>query len=246
MPLKIDAQNLPRHVAIIMDGNGRWAQKKGLLRIQGHQEGVNRLEELIEVVPDYGVKYLTLYAFSKENWNRPKPEVAFLMNLLSTYLDLKLKKFHDHNVIFNFIGNLKDLPSIIQEKIKRNIEETKKNTGLTVTFAISYSSRLEILQACRKMAEEAVRGEIKPSEMTEEMISQNLYTANLPDPDLLIRTSGELRISNFLLWQISYAELYITDKFWPEFTEEEFVKAVQNFQKRERRFGLTSVPHSAS
>ncbi|MSR77291.1 MAG: isoprenyl transferase [Candidatus Omnitrophica bacterium] len=241
MPLKVEPQNLPHHVAIIMDGNGRWAQKKGLLRIQGHQEGVNRLEELIEVVPDYGVKYLTLYAFSKENWNRPKLEVSFLMNLLSTYLDLKLKKFHEHNVIFNFIGNLNDLPSLIQEKMKRNIEETKKNTGLVVTFAISYSSRLELLQACRKIAEKVAQGVLTPGDITEEMISQHLYTANLPDPDLLIRTSGEMRISNFLLWQISYAELYLTDKFWPEFTEEEFAKAIQNYQKRERRFGLTTV-----
>lgn len=240
MTLRVEAKNLPRHVAIIMDGNGRWAQRKNLPRIQGHQEGVNRVEDLLEIAPYYGLKYLTLYAFSKENWNRPEKEVSFLMSLLSNYLDLKLKKFLDNNIVFNHIGNLKDLPAEIQEKILRNMEQTRKNTGLVVTFAISYSSRAEIISACQQMALDAAHGKIKPEELTEEKISQYLYTRDLPDPDLLIRTSGEMRISNFLLWQISYAELYVTEKLWPEFTEEEFAKAIRDYQKRERRFGLTT------
>lgn len=244
MPLKVEPKNLPAHVAIIMDGNGRWAQHRNLPRIQGHQEGVNRVEHLLEVVSDYGVKYLTLYAFSKENWNRPEPEVQFLMSILSNYLDLKLKKFLDNNIVFNFIGNLPDLPEEISKKILRNMEQTKKNTGLVVTFAISYSSRQEMVQACRKIAEEARLGKLDPQAISEETISKHLYTHPLPDPDLLIRTSGEMRISNFLLWQISYAELYVTDVLWPDFTEEEFAKAVQDFQKRERRFGLTQAVSS--
>ncbi len=239
MPLKVEPKNLPRHVAIIMDGNGRWAKQRSLARIQGHQEGVNRVEHLLEWVSDYGVKYLTLYAFSKENWNRPEPEVQFLMALLSNYLDLKLKKFLDNNIVFNFIGNLADLPEEIAKKILRNMEQTKKNTGLVVTFAISYSSRQEIVHACQKISEEVQAGKLDPQTISEETVSQHLYTHSLPDPDLLIRTSGEMRISNFLLWQISYAELYVTDVLWPDFTEEEFAKAVRDFQKRERRFGLT-------
>ncbi len=240
MTLRVEAKNLPRHVAIIMDGNGRWAQRQNLPRIQGHQEGVNRVEDLLEIAPYYGLEYLTLYAFSKENWSRPEKEVSFLMNLLSNYLDLKLKKFMDNNIVFNHIGNLQDLPPVIQEKILRNMEQTRKNTGLVVTFAISYSARAEMVQACKRMAEDALKGTIKPEDISEETVSSYLYTKQLPDPDLLIRTSGEMRISNFLLWQISYAELYVTEKLWPEFTEEEFAKAIRDFQKRERRFGLTA------
>ena len=222
-----------------MDGNGRWAERQGLPRIRGHEVGVERVEEIMRAAPDFGIKYLTLYAFSKENWQRPKHEVSFLMELLARYLDQKLREMMQNNVVFGAIGNLSDLPKKIQEKIERGIRETAKNTGLVTTFAFSYSSRLEITEACRKIAREAMAGKIKPESITEKTIADHLYTANLPDPDLLVRTSGEMRISNFLLWQISYSELYVTEKFWPEFTREELKKAVEVYQKRERRFGLT-------
>ena len=236
----------PRHVAVIMDGNGRWAEKRALPRIRGHQVGVERVEELLEIAPKYGVKFLTLYSFSMENWKRPAAEVSFLMSILSEYLDSRLKKFKDNNVMFNAIGNLEDLPEPIRRKIVRNIAETKNNTGLVATLALSYSSRFEIAQACRQLALQVQQGKIKPEEIDETLFSKNLYTANLPDPDLLIRTSGEMRISNFLLWQISYAELYITEKYWPEFTEEEFAKAIDDYKHRERRFGLTASQMSVS
>ncbi len=237
-----DLEKIPQHVAIIMDGNGRWAKRQGLPRIKGHETGVKRVEEIIRVARTRGIRYLTLYAFSKENWRRPQEEVSFLMNLLLTYLDSKLRELKENNVIFNAIGELRDLPGKIQEKIMAAVADTRTNTGLTVTFAFSYSSRLEITEACRKIAGKVLRGEIHPEDISEAMISEHLYTAGLPDPDLLIRTSGELRVSNFLLWQISYAELYVTEKFWPEFTPEEFSKALEAYQKRERRFGLTEPP----
>ena len=229
-----------------MDGNGRWAQKQGFARIRGHEVGVRRVEEIIRVAQDYGIKYLTLYAFSKENWQRPKDEVAFLMGLLVQYLDHKIKEMMENNVVFNAIGRLSDLPDLVRRKVAEGMEKTKQNTGLVVTFAFSYSSRLEIMEACQKIAEEVRAGKINPDQITEEIFSNHLYTANLPDPDLLIRTSGEMRISNFLLWQISYSELYITDKYWPEFTREEFARALDAYQKRERRFGRTCPPTAAS
>lgn len=222
-----------------MDGNGRWAGRQGLARIRGHQAGADRLEEIMRSAEEAGVKYLTLYAFSKENWQRPKEEVQFLMQLLSTYLDRKLPDLKKNNIVFNAIGKLSDMPEEIQKKIDRNIRETAGNSGLVVTFAFSYSSRLEITEACRRLAAEAVAGKIKPEEITEQNVSANLYTRSMPDPDLLIRTSGEMRISNFLLWQISYAEIYITEKCWPEFTREEFFKALEAYAVRERRFGRT-------
>lgn len=235
---------IPKHVAIIMDGNGRWAQHRGMPRVRGHQEGADRLEEIMRAAEECGVRYLTLYAFSKENWLRPKDEVSFLMKLLSNYLDRKLPELQEQNVVFNAIGHLEDMPSIVQQKLKRNMDATRSNAGLTVTFAFSYSSRFEITQACRRIAEAAVKGEIQPEAIDEELFSRYLYTHNLPDPDLLIRTSGEMRISNFLLWQISYAEIYITEKFWPEFNKEEFRKALQAFAGRERRFGRTEPVES--
>ncbi len=230
---------IPQHVAIIMDGNGRWAKKQGLLRVQGHEVGVQRIEEIIQAARDKGIRYLTLYAFSKENWRRPKDEVAFLMGLLSAYLDKKIEALIKNNCVFNVIGETGDLAEVLQKKLAQAMENSRKNTGLVVTFALSYSSRREILRACRKIAEQAVRGEIQTSGITEETISGNLYTAGMPDPELLIRTSGEFRISNFLLWQISYAELYITQKYWPEFTRDEFEKALEDYRGRERRFGDT-------
>jgi len=230
---------IPQHVAIIMDGNGRWAKKQGLLRVQGHEVGVQRVEEIVKAAQDKGIKFLTFYAFSKENWRRPKAEVEFLMGLLSTYLDKKIQTMIKQNCVFNVIGEIADLAPGLQTKLTQAMESSKQNTGLVASFALSYSSRREIVRACQQLAEQAARGEIKPSEITEEMVSGNLYTAAMPDPELLIRTSGELRISNFLLWQISYAELYITPKFWPEFTRDEFEKALENYKGRERRFGDT-------
>ena len=237
----INKTSIPTHVAIIMDGNGRWAKARGLPRIRGHQVGVERVEEVIQTAPDLGIKYLTLYAFSKENWQRPREEVSFLMELLGKYLDQKLEEMKRNNVIFNTIGHIEDLPAVIHDKIIRNKEETRKNTGLTVTFAFSYSARMEITDACRRIAEEVAGGRMKTSEIDEAAVSAHLYTASLPDPDLLIRTSGEMRISNFLLWQISYAELYVTEKYWPDFNRDEFAKAIQAFQTRERRFGKTTA-----
>ncbi len=235
----MSSSGVPQHIAIIMDGNGRWAEKQGLPRIRGHQVGVERVEEIIRAAPDLGIKYLTLYAFSKENWQRPKEEVSFLMDLLGHYLDHKLAEFKKNNMVFNTIGQLEDLPPKIQGKILCAVEETKQNTGLVATFAFSYSSRVEMTMACRQIAEKVLEGKFRPQDITEKTISEHLYTAHLPDPDLLIRTSGEMRISNFLLWQISYTELYVTEKFWPEFTKEELMNAIEVYKKRERRFGRT-------
>ncbi|MFA6600822.1 MAG: isoprenyl transferase [Candidatus Omnitrophota bacterium] len=237
----MEPQNIPRHVAIIMDGNGRWAVRRNLPRIRGHQEGVERVEEILKAAPSLGIRYLTLYAFSKENWSRPAHEVAFLMELLSNYLDRKLEDFMKNGLVFNAIGRLTDLSEAVQKKIARNIEATRANPGMTVTFAFSYSSRLEIVDACRAIAAEAAAGKLTIESITERTVTDHLYTAGIPDPDLLIRTSGEMRISNFLLWQISYAELVVTDVLWPDFTREEFVKSLEVYQKRERRFGRTTA-----
>ncbi len=233
------ANGIPEHVAIIMDGNGRWAQKQGLIRIRGHEVGVQRVEEITQAAQDKGIRYLTLYAFSKENWRRPKEEVEFLMGLLSSYIDAKLNAILKNNIVFNVIGELGDLPDALQKKLNDAVEKTRSNTGLTLTFALSYSSRKEIIQACRKIAVKVRRGEWEPEAIDETVMAANLYTAGMPDPDLLIRTSGEYRVSNFLLWQISYAEIYITSKFWPEFTRDEFEKALEDYRGRERRFGHT-------
>ncbi len=236
----MEPKTIPQHVAVIMDGNGRWAKAKGLLRVQGHQKGIERVEEIIAAAAEAGVRYLTLYAFSKENWRRPEQEVNFLMDLLSGALDRKVEELHKKNVVFNAIGRLEDLPSSVREKLRSGMDLTRKNTGLVVTFALSYSSRLEMVDACRKIGKMIEAGTLKPGEVTEETISNQLYTAGMPDPDLLIRTSGEMRISNFLLWQISYAELFVTQKFWPDFGRDDFFAALDDFQKRDRRFGRTS------
>lgn len=233
--------NNPQHVAVIMDGNGRWAERQGFPRVRGHETGVRRVEEITRAAQDAGVKYITLYAFSKENWQRPPAEVAFLMHLLSSYLDQKLKEMKENNLVFNAIGHLDDLPEATRKKIFQGMADTRSNTGLLVTFAFSYSSRLEIADACRKIAQKVMEGKLKPGEINEDTVSAHLYTANLPDPDLLIRTSGEMRISNFMLWQISYAELYVTEKYWPEFTRDDFFAALEAYQKRERRFGRTQA-----
>lgn len=231
-------QNVPRHVAIIMDGNGRWAVERGFPRFKGHQKGAQRIQDVIEAAIVSGVSYLTLYAFSKENWVRPKEEVEFLMGLLSRYLDQELPKLKENKIRFNTIGSREDLSVEIQRKIERNMKETASYNKLVFTLALSYSARVEIVEACRKICEKVKSGALSPEAITESTVQQALYTADLPDPDLLIRTSGELRISNFLLWQISYTEIYVTEKLWPDFTKDEFNKAIEAYQKRKRRFGL--------
>lgn len=233
---------VPKHVAIIMDGNGRWAQERGLLRFRGHQKGGERIRDVIEGATEAGVEYLTLYAFSKENWVRPKEEVDFLMQLLSLYLDQELSKLKENQIRFNVIGSREDLSPEIQKKLERNIAETRHNKKLVLTLALSYSGRAEILEACQKLAEKAKSGQLQPESINESIFQKELYTADLPDPDLLIRTSGELRVSNFLLWQISYAEIYVTEKLWPDFTKEELFKALEAYRKRKRRFGLVECP----
>jgi undecaprenyl diphosphate synthase len=234
-----NGKQIPRHVAIIMDGNGRWAKKQAKPRVFGHQEGADRLQEVMEAAQKIGVSYLTLYAFSKENWQRPQEEIRFLMELLSKYLDHKLQDLKKNNVVFNTIGDLKDMPVVVQSKLAKAQEETANNTGLVVTFALSYSSRFEITNACKQIAQKVQEGVFKVGDIDENLLSQYLYTKDIPDPDLLIRTSGEFRISNFLLWQISYSEIYFTEKYWPEFSAAEFQKAIVNYQKRERRYGRT-------
>ncbi len=236
---------IPAHVAIIMDGNGRWAKERNFPRFRGHQKGAERIREVIEGAIEAGVSYLTLYAFSKENWVRPKEEVDFLMQLLSAYLDQELPKLKENHIRFNVIGCREDLKPEVQKKIERNMAETRQNKKLVLTLALSYSGRMEILEACRKLAQEVKAGKLDPQSINEEQFQKALYTSDLPDPDLLIRTSGELRISNFLLWQISYAEIYVTEKLWPDFSKEEFFKALEAFQKRNRRFGLVECPPSS-
>ena len=231
-------QNLPRHVAVIMDGNGRWAVERGLPRFRGHQKGADRIRDVIEAAIETGITHLTLYAFSKENWIRPKEEVDFLMDLLSRYLDEELPKMKENKIRFNVIGSREDLNAEIQKKIDRNMKETSSHSKLTLTLALSYSGRVEITDACRKIAHQVEAGKLSPESIHEGTLQQALYTADLPDPDLLIRTSGELRVSNFLLWQISYAEIYVTEKLWPDFSKEEFRKAIEAYQKRKRRFGF--------
>ncbi len=232
---------VPRHVAIIMDGNGRWAKERGLPRIMGHQRGVETIREILKTAREIGVEYLTLYAFSKENWARPKDEIDFLMKLLSQYLDSELKNLEKNGIAFNFIGELGDLPSEVQKKIERNVRLPLPEKKMTLTLALSYSGRLDILGAVRTLAEKAQKGEVAPDQIDERMFASCLSTANMPDPDLLIRTSGEMRVSNFLLWQISYAEIYVTAKCWPEFSRQDFLEAVENYQIRERRFGRTET-----
>ncbi|PIQ87570.1 MAG: isoprenyl transferase [Candidatus Omnitrophica bacterium CG11_big_fil_rev_8_21_14_0_20_45_26] len=233
----LNQTQLPRHIAIIMDGNGRWANERHLPRHEGHRHGVESVREIIRASSELNIQYLTLYAFSKENWSRSKDEVNFLMKMLGQYLDTELKEMQKSNIRFRMIGRLEELPVDVQKKIKRNIEQTKTNTGLTLTLALSYSGRAELVDAFRKIALEIQMGAITPGEINEKMIQDALYTHQMPDPDLLIRTSGEQRISNFMLWQISYAELYITKKNWPDFHRDDLIEAISNFQHRDRRFG---------
>ncbi len=233
----IDKNNLPQHIAIIMDGNGRWAKKRGQPRIMGHRAGIKSVREAVTYAAELGIKVLTLYAFSKENWQRPKKEVGILMRLLREYLDKEEKGLMENNIKFISIGQREYLPQAVQKRLNHAEEITKNNTGLILNMALNYSSRSEIVDAARKIATLAKENNFKPEELDEKTFAQFLYTKNLPDPDLLIRTSGEMRISNFLLWQISYAEIYVTQKLWPDFRKKDLIAAIKAYQKRERRFG---------
>jgi len=233
-------EKLPAHVAVIMDGNGRWAQQRGNIRIFGHRNGVKAVREVVEAAAELQMKYLTLYAFSTENWNRPKPEVNALMSLLVSTIDSETKTLMDNNVRLLAIGCLDNLPSKVRAELLRSIDKTASNTGLSLVLALSYSSRWEITQAVKAIAEKVKNNTIDCDTISEATINEHLKTALMPEPELLIRTSGEQRISNFLLWQIAYSELYFTEKFWPDFRKEDFYEALFHFQQRERRFGKTS------
>ncbi|MCB1195749.1 isoprenyl transferase [bacterium] len=229
--------NMPVHIAIIMDGNGRWAKQRGYSRIKGHQAGAESIREVLKTCGELGIRYLTLFAFSTENWARPKLEVNQLMKLLERYLKQQSNVFYENNIRFNVIGAIEGLPYSVQEIIEKTIDGTKSHTGLTLTLALNYSGRSEIVMAVRELAKSVQCGDLPPYSITESVFSQFLYTKDMPDPDLLIRTSGEMRISNFLLWQISYSELSITPVLWPDFRKEHLLEAIKDYQKRERRYG---------
>ncbi|NBJ08498.1 isoprenyl transferase [Duncaniella freteri] len=239
---EIDTSRLPRHVAVIMDGNGRWATSRGLDRSAGHVEGVKTVRRITEAASETGIEYLTLYTFSTENWNRPKAEVDALMHLIVIAIERETPDLIKNNVRLRMIGDVNRLPAEARERLDRCIADTAACTGLTLTLALSYSSRWEILEACRRFATDVKEGRKSPESMAADAdFEQYLTTASMPDPDLLIRTGGDHRVSNYLLWQIAYAEIYVTDTFWPDFSREDFFTAIANYQNRERRFGLTSA-----
>ena len=236
----IDKNKIPVHIAVIMDGNGRWARKRGFARTIGHEKGVDAVRNTVEAAAELGVQYLTMYAFSTENWKRPKYEIDALMRILVKSLHGEMKTLMDNNIKLQAIGDLKSLPRNSYLELKRAIDTTSGNTGLVLILALSYSSRCELLEATRKIAKQVDKGLLSTQNINLETIASNLSTSGIPDPELLIRTSGEYRFSNFLLWQIAYAELYFTPTLWPDFSREEFYRAIIEFQQRERRFGLTS------
>ncbi|HEY4797523.1 MAG TPA: isoprenyl transferase [Bacteroidia bacterium] len=236
----IDKSKLPKHVAIIMDGNGRWAKQKGRLRIFGHQHGVAAVRKATEAAGEIGIEYLTLYAFSTENWNRPKSEVDALMSLLVNTINKEVKTLNKNNIRLQAIGDLNSLPKSCYHELMDAIQKTSHNKHLTLILALSYSSKWEIVNAIKEIALEVKENKISVEDINEKLVSYHLCTKDIPDPELLIRTSGELRISNFLLWQIAYSEFYFTEKLWPDFEKEDFYAAIFNFQNRERRFGKTS------
>jgi undecaprenyl diphosphate synthase len=238
----IDFNNLPRHIAVIMDGNGRWAKGKGAARIFGHRNAIQAVKDTTEGCGELGVKFLTLYAFSTENWGRPKEEVDGLMELLVNTLQKEINTLHENQVRLLTIGNISHLPRVCQKNLLEAKEATRNNSGLTLLLALSYSGRWEIIKAVKKIVEDVGHGTIHPGEIDETLFPQYLETAGIPDPELLIRTSGEMRISNFLLWQIAYTELYITKTFWPDFRKEDLYEAICAYQKRERRFGKVLDP----
>jgi undecaprenyl diphosphate synthase len=236
----LDKDNIPEHIAIIMDGNGRWAKEQGKHRLFGHKSGVTAVKSAVEGAAELGVKNLTLYAFSTENWNRPKREINALMQLLVNSINNETKTLNKNGIRLMAIGELSSLPSSCLNSLNKAIEQTKNNTHMNLILALSYSSRWELVTAVKQMVKEALEGKFKLEEIYEDLIQSYLTTANLPNPELLIRTSGEMRISNFLLWQIAYSELYFTQKNWPDFRKEDLVEAILNYQSRERRFGKTS------
>jgi len=239
--IKISNGNIiPEHIAIIMDGNGRWAKKRGLPRVAGHRQGIKSVREITNICSDIGVKYLTLYTFSTENWNRPQKEVDALMTLLLSTIKNEIKDIHKNNLVLSTIGNIEMLPKNIRKEISNGIDLTSNNTGLNLILALNYGSRQEIIVAVKNIIEKNNKSEIDSSMIDENLFSSFLSTKNIPDPDLLIRTGGELRISNFLLWQCAYTEIYLTDTFWPDFRREKLIESITAFQKRERRFGKTS------
>jgi undecaprenyl diphosphate synthase len=237
LPTDLQRERLPRHVAVIMDGNGRWAQHQGLPRFMGHRRGVDALKSLLRCCRDWGITALTAYAFSTENWKRPLEEVDFLMTLFERVLRQELQEMMEEDVRIRFVGNLSALPLSLQAEIERSMVETSRNQGICFTIATNYGGRQEIIQACRAIATQVQQGLLEPNQIDESLFERHLYTTGVCDPDLLIRTSGEMRISNFLLWQMAYAELYITDTLWPDFDRTEFHRALCAYQQRDRRFG---------
>ena len=228
---------IPEHVAIIMDGNGRWAKQRSMPRSYGHLQGIKRVDEIVAFARETGIKYLTLFVFSAENWDRPKKEIQMLMDALAKNLEKKARELDKGGIRFRILGREQRVPQALFKSLQNAQERTKHNTAMTLNLAFNYGSRQEIIDAVKKISDDVVKGRLTPSEIDEKIVSEALYTKDMPDPDLLIRTSGELRISNFLLWQLSYSELYFTPKYWPDFNKKEFKKAIANYQKRERRYG---------
>jgi undecaprenyl diphosphate synthase len=237
LPVDLQREKLPRHVAVIMDGNGRWAKTRGMPRIMGHRRGVDALKDLLRCCRDWGIPALTAYAFSTENWGRPLEEVEFLMTLFERILHQELAEMMAENVKIRFVGNLDALPRSLYAEIEKSMIDTENNRGTQFTVATNYGGRQEILQACRAIAAQVQQGTLEPDSIDETLFASHLYTHGIPDPDLLIRTSGEMRISNFLLWQMAYSEIYITDTLWPDFDRTEFHRALTDYQQRQRRFG---------
>jgi len=239
----MEATNLPQHIAIIMDGNGRWARERGLPRIRGHREGVNSVREITRECAKLGIKQLTLYAFSVENWKRPKTEVNFLMRMLRRFLVAERKEIMENDIRLTAIGRIHELPKAVRAELGKTREMSANNKGMTLCLALNYGARTEIADAVAAIAKEASEGKLNAKDINEELISGHLYTAGMPDPDLLIRTSGEMRVSNFLLWQISYAELHVTPLCWPDFRKPQLLEAIADYQRRERRFGAITPPN---
>ncbi len=235
--INLDLNRLPQHIAIIMDGNGRWANQRGMPRIEGHRQGAKTLKNILQTCKNWGIKTLTTYAFSTENWGRPLTEVSFLMNLFERLLKKELQEMNQEGVCIKFIGDLSPLPLSLQQEINHSMVATQHNEAINFNVAINYGGRNEIVKACRNIAQKIARKELSPEQINTNLISQHLYTSHSPDPDLLIRTSGEMRLSNFLLWQMAYAEIYVTNTFWPDFDIQHLEKAIISYQKRDRRLG---------
>lgn len=233
----LDKNNIPKHVAIIMDGNGRWARQRGLSRSAGHRAGIKRIKEIVKSASELGIKIITIFAFSTENWQRPRREVNMLMRAFFNFLNKEIRELHKNNIRFQTIGRDKPLQPEIIRRIREAEKLTAKNSGLTVVLALNYGGRAEIVDAAKQFAQSVCSGEYRPSQLDEKIFSDFLYAPSLPEPDLLIRTSGEIRISNFLLWELAYTELYFTEKYWPDFTKDDLIEAVSEYQKRQRRFG---------